>query len=135
MADHFDYMIKWTEVHKSREEVGQKGLQDKVYCCFKIMPAWPHPGPSHRMRHLLKAWGAQFQAGHRADCSEFQVTERLLCRIPLGGHASLSCSIPAASACLLKVTGATTVLPGNEGQRSCEEPFVTLRGLVEIKKW
>ncbi|KAI5940642.1 Usherin [Manis javanica] len=24
------------------------------------------------MRHLLKAWGAQFQAGHRADCSEFQ---------------------------------------------------------------
>lgn len=39
----------------------KKGLEEKVPCYFKIMHAWPHPGPSHHWRHLLRAWGAPFQ--------------------------------------------------------------------------
>lgn len=58
----------------------------------------------------------------------------LAVQTPSLGQPSLPCSIPAAVAYLLKVTGGVTAaLPGNKGQQSCEEPFVTRRGLVEAQ--
>lgn len=67
------------------------------------MHAWPFQVPPPGLRHLLKAWGAQFQEGHQADRS---VSGNQVCAVqnPVVGRPSRLCSVPAVVAYLLKVT-------------------------------
>lgn len=75
-------------------------------CTAALKLCSPGPaGSSHCLRHLRNAWGAQFQAGHQADCSEFQVTQCLLCRIPYLGNQVFLAAFLLLVAYLLKVTG------------------------------
>lgn len=138
VAGHFDSMITWIEVCETGAGGGGEGHKGdyRIRCTATLklcMPGLIQVPPTSwstcwKLGELSSRRATKQTALWVSGNQVFAVQNTLL------GHPRLPCSIPAAVAYLLRITpGVTAALPGNEGQRSCEEPFVTLRGLVEMQ--
>lgn len=84
MADHFDDTAKRIEVHKSGGKGrGKKGLEDKVHkllCNYACLAAFLS---SPLLEALAEGLGSSVPGGPASRLrSEFQVSKRLLRRIP-----------------------------------------------------